>query len=67
MNYNTFIIDTLQKYFEEFPEYSMGDILYSCLTQVNKGEPIIRKIDLRDITTEQFYSFLNKSITNERS
>lgn len=67
MNYDIFIIDTLQAYFKEFPKYSMGDILYSCLTQVNKGEPFIRKSDLRNITTEQFYSILNESITNERS
>lgn len=66
MNYNTLIIDTLKRYFKEFPEYSIGDILYSCLTQINKGDASIRKIDLRNISTEEFYSLLNKSISNER-
>lgn len=66
MNYSPLIIDTLNSYMIEFPGYSMGDILYSCLSQLNKGEPNIRKSDLREISTEQFYSLLNKSVTNER-
>lgn len=65
-NLRPLIIDRLTEYFKDLPEYSIGDILYSTISQLTKGRPEIKKSDLRKITDEMFYSALDKSLAKER-
>ena len=62
MNYSSVIRVELDKYAEQFPEYSFTQILYSVLTTLK----VKNKSELYSVTDEDFYSAILKSIDNER-
>ena len=51
----------LKKYGEQFPKYSVGDILYSLNRELNKQEKI-----LLEITNEEIVELLDKAKVNEK-
>ena len=51
----------LKKYGEQFPQYSVGDILYSLNRELNKQEKI-----LLEITNEEIVELLDKAKVNEK-
>lgn len=67
MNPKLLILDKLEEYFNEIPDYTMGDILYSAITEVSKGRTHIKKSDIRKIDNNMFYRILSKSLTKEKS
>ena len=51
----------LKKYGEQFPQYSVGDILYSLNRELNKQEK-----SLLEITNEEIVELLDKAKVNEK-
>lgn len=66
MNVKPLIVDKLEEYFSELSEYSIGDILYSIVSDLSKGRAEIRKSDLLKIDDEMFYRALNRSLIREK-
>jgi hypothetical protein len=66
INYKPLFIDKVIEYSEVLPEYSVGEMLFSVITQLNKaGVPTETKADLLNVTDKQFYSALDSSIKEE--
>ena len=51
----------LKKYGEQFPQYSVGDILYSLNRELN-----IQEKSLLEITNEEIVELLDKAKVNEK-
>lgn len=66
MNVKPLIIDKLGEYFNELPEYSMGDILYSIVSDVARGRTEIKKSDLLKIDDGMFHRALSRSLIREK-
>lgn len=66
MNVKPLIVEELEEYFDTLPEYSMGDILYSIISDLAKGRPEIRKSDLLKIDDGMFYRALKRSFDREK-
>lgn len=64
MNLKPLIIKKIEEYTETFPDYSFGEILYSCLTSANIKD--INKTDLLKITDNDFYTMLELSMNLEK-
>lgn len=65
-NYKPFIEDKLKEYFDKLPHYSMGDIIYSVLTEcTRKGNPSIKKSDLLKMDDKMFHDSLQRSLLKE--
>jgi|31_taG_2_1085359.scaffolds.fasta_scaffold00206_12 hypothetical protein len=66
INYKPLFIDKVIEYSEVLPEYSIGEMLFSVFTQLNKaGIPTETKSDLLNIKDNYFYSALDSSIKEE--
>jgi hypothetical protein len=66
LNYKPLFIDKVIEYSEVLPEYSVGEMLFSVITQLNRsGIEINSKSDFLKITDKQFYSALDSSIKEE--
>lgn len=63
MNSKVLAIETLKKLIREYPDYSMGEILYSFLRLVNEGEPVGWMLELTD---DNIYKALEKSLRDEK-
>lgn len=64
MNYWPLIVIKLEEFQEKFPEYSMGEIIYSVLIQVDK-EKGMKNLDFHSLSHEQFYQAIHKAIRDE--
>lgn len=66
INYKPLFFDKLSEYTEKLPEYSLGEIFYSIITQLNRSNiDINAKGDLLEITDKQLYSAIDKAIKDE--
>ena len=65
MNYKPLFLDKLKECFDRLPEYSVGEILYSMLTQLNKSGKEINKASLMEIDDEDFYISIGKALKSE--
>jgi hypothetical protein len=66
INYKPLFLDKLLEYTENLPEYSLGEMFHSIVTQLSRaGIDITKKSDLLNITDKQFYSAIDKSIKDE--
>jgi len=61
MNYRPLTISKLNEFIKEFPEYTIGEILHSLNTQVNKKESTLLSISDRDL-----YTIIDRTITFEK-
>lgn len=66
VDYKPLFLSELQRYIEKFPEYTLGQILYSIFAQANRsGNNIDKKSSLLEVTDKDMYSSINKSIKEE--
>ena len=64
MNYRAIAETTLQEYIEEYPHYTLGEILYSFLREPVSGAQNIR--DIKKLTEEDLYTFIEKAKNQEK-
>lgn len=64
MNYKAIAETTLTEYIGEYPEYTLGEILYSFLREPISGSKTIR--DIRNLTDEDLYTFIEKAKNQEK-
>jgi len=64
MNYRNIALRGLKEYADEFPEYALGQILYSVVRKEVTDCNSIKS--LRDLTDEQVYSIIDKARETER-
>lgn len=66
INYKPLFLDKIVEFNEILPEYSIGEILYSILTEIGReGYNTKQKLDLLDIPDNVFYSAVDKAIKKE--
>ena len=64
MNYRPILMNKLNEFAEQYPDYSLGQLFYSMLTHANiKGE--IPKSSFLRITDQDFYTMIEKAIKKE--
>ena len=61
MNYRPLTIGKLNTFIKEFPEYTIGEILHSLNTQVNK-----KNGKLLSITDRDLYTIIDRTINFEK-
>lgn len=66
VNYKPLIFEKLQDFITACPEYSLGDIVHSIITQISKRDiKLESKGDVLNITDEEFYTCLCKAYKDE--
>lgn len=66
IDYKPLFIDKLVEFSENFPEYSIGEIIHSVFTQLSKsGVDVEGKGNLLNITDQELYSGIGKAIKEE--
>lgn len=65
MNYFPLVKLKLEEFMDEVPGYTMGQILYSALILKYKNKEFT-KVDLRELSDEEFYSLLSKALVHEQ-
>ena len=66
INYKPLFIDKVIEFHEVFPEYTLGEMLHSIITQLNKtGVDIKSKGDLLNLNNQQLYSAIDGAIKEE--
>lgn len=64
MNYRPLIVDTFEDLLKKGEEYTLGELIYNILTQVSKaGNEIKTKADVRNITDQEFYTGISRTLT----
>ena len=66
MNYKPLIADKTEEFFKILPEYTFGDMLYSAVVELSRGNQTITKSSLRRINDEMFYEALCRTLNKER-
>ncbi len=64
MNYKPLINIKLKEYQEEFPEYTLGEILYSMLVSHDKNKDF-KKADFLSMSDADIYGALSRSFATE--
>lgn len=64
MNLKPLVIDKLKDFSKEFPEYNIGQLLYSMLSNYNVKEDF-KKSNLLEISDTEFYSMIEKAMKKE--
>jgi hypothetical protein len=66
MNYKPLFIDKLSEYTDRLPNYTIGEVLFSIFTQLNKaGVDTSTRQAILNITDQQIYSAIDKAIKEE--
>ena len=66
INYKPLFIDKVMEFSESFPDYSLGEMFHSIVTQLQKnGVDISSKGALLNITDQQLYSAIDSAIKEE--
>lgn len=66
-NYKPLFIDKVEEFIKECPKYSIGEIIYSMLTQMKaKGIEVNRKEDFLKLTDDKVYSGIDSAIKKEK-
>lgn len=66
MNYKPLFIDKLSEYTDRLPDYTIGEVLFSIFTQLNKaGVDTSTRQAILNITDQQIYSAIDKAIKEE--
>lgn len=66
INYKPLFIDKVMEFSEDFQEYSLGEMLFSIMTQLSRnGVDINNKADLLNLTDQQLYSAIDNAIKEE--
>lgn len=66
VNYKPLILEKIKEFSSERPDYSLGEIIHSAITQISKkGVRIETKGDILNITDEEIYKGLCKAFKEE--
>lgn len=66
INYKPLFIDKVMEFSESFPDYSLGEMLHSIVTQLQKnGVDVSSKGALLNLTDQQLYSAIDNAIKEE--
>lgn len=66
MEYKHLVIDKLKDYMDELGEYSITEMLYSVFSDVKKGNPYVRKGEIKNMTDKMLYQALCRSLEREK-
>lgn len=65
-NYKPLFMDKLQEFIDNFPEYSLGEMFHSILTQLRKsGIEVNSKGDILNLSDNVLYSAIDRAIRAE--
>ena len=64
MQYRPLVLNKLKEFSKEFPQYSIGELLYSMIASSGLGEDFTLS-KLLKISDQDFYSMIEKSIELE--
>lgn len=59
MNYRNIAVREIKDFADQFPDYSLGQILYSIVRQATSDPSAIK--GLRDLSDEQVYTMIDKA------
>jgi hypothetical protein len=65
MNYKPLINIKLQEFQKEFPNYTLGEIMYGAISTIRSNKDF-KKADLLEISDEEMYKALSKSFAIEQ-
>jgi hypothetical protein len=65
INKKPLIFEKFREFSKQYPEYSVGEMLHSVITNASTAIKLDSKGDLLDITDEQIYSGIDGAINNE--
>lgn len=66
MNYKPLFIDKVIEFHEVLPEYTIGEMLHSIVTQLQKNDiEISSKGDLLNLSNQQLYSAIDGAMKDE--
>ena len=66
MNYRHISKDAMTDFSNNFPEMSLGEIMYSILREVNTGKKIGSISELLEIDDKSMYLAIEKAVRDER-